>query len=138
MKKLILLLGGVTVIAPIILIVITVALALAGPAHAQHWQWTPWGPQHSLAAYGPTRLPPGFNPNAPPDPYACQFNRRYCGIEAKPCSEFRAEKVALLILEPPAGASATMASTNKCLAQSNKSQTGGAKRPRGDHICRSR
>jgi hypothetical protein len=33
--------------------------------------------------------------------------------------------VPLLILEPPAAAIATMAATNKCLAQSNKSRTGG-------------
>jgi hypothetical protein len=27
------------------------------PAKAQ---WTPWGWQHSMAAYGPLRVPPGF------------------------------------------------------------------------------
>jgi hypothetical protein len=43
------------------------------------------------------------------------------GIEAKSCSEFRAEEVLLLILGPPIGEIATMAATNKCLAQSNKS-----------------
>jgi hypothetical protein len=48
------------------------------------------------------------------------------GIEAKSCSEFRAEELRLLILEPPAGAIATtMAATNKCLAESNKSDAGG-------------
>jgi hypothetical protein len=46
------------------------------------------------------------------------------GIEAKSCSD-RAEAVPLLILEPPAAAIAAMAATNKCLAQNNKSHTGG-------------
>jgi hypothetical protein len=45
------------------------------------------------------------------------------GIEAKSCSEFRAEAVPLLILEPPAAAIATMAATNKCLARNSKSRT---------------
>src|SRR5262249_35674859 len=48
------------------------------------------------------------------------------GIEAKSCSEFRADEVPLLIIDPTrAGTIATMASTNKYLAQSNKSRTGG-------------
>jgi hypothetical protein len=40
------------------------------PARTQHWQFTPWGPQFSIAAYGPAGIPPGFQ--APPlsDPYA--------------------------------------------------------------------
>jgi hypothetical protein len=46
------------------------------------------------------------------------------GIEAKSCSEFRAEEVLLLILGPPIGEIAIMAATNKCLARSNKSRTG--------------
>jgi hypothetical protein len=46
------------------------------------------------------------------------------GIEAKPCPEFRAEELRLLILEPSVGAIATtMAATNKRLAKSTKSRT---------------
>src|SRR5262249_42512216 len=50
------------------------------------------------------------------------------GIESKSCSEFRTEEVPLLIIDPPG--QAQLASTNKCLAQSNNSRRG-AKRPRG-------
>src|SRR5262249_28481167 len=45
------------------------------------------------------------------------------GIESKSCSEFRAEEVRLLIIDPPG--QGQLASTNKCLAQSNKSPTEG-------------
>jgi hypothetical protein len=46
-------------------------------------------------------------------------------LEAKSCSEFTAEAVPLLILEPPAAAIATMAAKNKCLARNNKPQDAG-------------
>jgi hypothetical protein len=52
-----------TIIAP------TIVLAFARPAHAQHWQWTPYGPQFSTSAYGPARIPPGFRAPPVPDPY---------------------------------------------------------------------
>jgi hypothetical protein len=46
-------------------------------------------------------------------------------MEAKSCPEFRAEEVPLLIVDPPGQEQLLqMASTNKCLAQSNKSGTG--------------
>ena len=43
------------------------------------------------------------------------------GIESKSCSKFRTEEVPLLIIDPPG--QGQLASTNKCLAQSNKSLT---------------
>src|SRR5262249_7561064 len=46
------------------------------------------------------------------------------GIESKSCSEFRAEEVPLLIIDSPGqGQLPPLASTNKYLAQGNKSPT---------------
>jgi hypothetical protein len=64
--------GNLILITLICVAVFIVFMAIR-PARAQHWQFTPWGPQFSIAAYGPARIPPGFQ--APPLPDPCAYAR---------------------------------------------------------------
>jgi hypothetical protein len=70
--------GNLILMTLICVFVFLVFMAIR-PARAQHWQFTPWGPQFSIAAYGLARIPLGFQ--APPllDPYAyARAANRHC------------------------------------------------------------
>jgi hypothetical protein len=61
---------GNLILMTLICVAVFIVFMAIRPARTQHWQFTPWGPQFSIAAYGPAGIPPGFQ--APPlsDPYA--------------------------------------------------------------------
>jgi hypothetical protein len=85
---------GNLILMTLICVTVFIVFIAIRPARTQHLQFTPWGPQFSIAAYGPARIPPGFQ--APPlsDLYAharaanqhCWRGR--CAMPRCDCGEF--------------------------------------------------
>jgi len=61
---------GNLILMTLICVFVFIVFMAIRPARAQHWQFTPWGLQFSIAAYGPARIPLGFQARPLPDPYA--------------------------------------------------------------------
>jgi len=60
---------GNLILMTLICVFVFIVFMAIRPARAQHWQFTPWGLQFSIAAYGPARIPLGFQARPLPDPY---------------------------------------------------------------------
>ena len=60
---------GNLILMTLICVAVFIVFMAIRPARAQDWQFTPWGPQFSIAAYGPAHIPPGLHAPPLPDPY---------------------------------------------------------------------
>ena len=61
---------GNLILMTLICVAVFIVFMAIRPAKAQ---WTPWGWEHSMATYGPLRVPLGFRAPPLPDPYACRL-----------------------------------------------------------------
>jgi hypothetical protein len=70
---------GNLILMTLICVAVFIVFMAIRPARTQHLQFTPWGPQFSIAAYGPGRIPPGFHSPLLPDPYGyARAANRHC------------------------------------------------------------